>query len=212
MDPTSGLLHLAPLQAFLWLTCAALLGVLLSVPMRHISSSTRSSRSRTASRRRRPVVLDARGSESRNAESRGAARSLALAASVGHRDGDREDARLIAAAWYRIPEVLPLGPRTHEGVGVSWSSSRSLGMIVGMRITTSMLLGMLVGWVIIPISCPIAASCEHGAAGDAARVMWPAVGMLARAVSPPRAPWRVLGNVPEHFQGEARQQDSRCRG
>ena len=194
MDPTSGFTFtLPPLQAFLWLTCAGVLGVLLSVPMRqHFIVDEKLTFADGVAAAETLVVLDSRGKESR-----GAARSLALGGILSAIVmAIREDARLIAAAWYRIPEVLPLGPTGPTmGVGMSWSLlSLGSGMIVGMRISASMLLGMIVGWVIIP---PIL--LDRGIVPHMVRremllwVMWPAVGMLvAGGLTALVLRWRVL--------------------
>jgi uncharacterized oligopeptide transporter (OPT) family protein len=123
------------------------------------------------------IVLDSRGKESQ-----GAARAMAVGGILsGLLMVIREDARLLRAAWYRIPEMLPLGPTGPTmAVGVSWSLlSIGSGMIVGMRIGTSMLLGMILAWVVAP---PLL--LESGAVANMVRremllwVMWPAVGVL----------------------------------
>jgi uncharacterized oligopeptide transporter (OPT) family protein len=123
------------------------------------------------------VVLDSRGEESK-----GAARSMAVGGILSAVFmAIREDARLIAQAWYRIPEMLPLGPTgAAMNVGVSWSLlSAGSGMIVGLRISLSMLLGMIIAWVVIP---PVLV--ESGVVPGLVRrevllwVMWPAVGCL----------------------------------
>jgi uncharacterized oligopeptide transporter (OPT) family protein len=194
MDPTANFTYvLPPLQAFLWLTSAGVLGVLLSVPMRqHFVVDEKLTFADGVAAAETLVVLDSKGKESR-----GAARSLAIGGIVSaFVMAIREDARLVAAAWYRIPEMLPLGPTGPTmAVGMSWSLlSIGSGMIVGLRISASMLLGMIVGWVILP---PILH--EQQIVPNMVRremllwVMWPAVGMLvAGGLTALVLRWRTL--------------------
>jgi uncharacterized oligopeptide transporter (OPT) family protein len=170
--------QLTPMQSFVWLTTAGALGVLLSVPMRrHFIVDEKLTFADGVAAAETLVVLDSHGKESR-----GAARAMALGGILSAATmAIREDARLIAAAWYRIPEMLPLGPTgATMNVGISWSLlSMGSGMIVGMRITLSMLLGMILAWVVAP---PLLQ--QSGAVPNMVRremllwVMWPAVGCL----------------------------------
>ena len=93
----------------------------------------------------------------------------------------REDARLLGQVWYRIPEMLPLGKNGPVmAVGVSWSLlSIGSGMIVGLRVSISMLVGTILAWVIAP---PLL--LQHGMIDELVRrkvllwMMWPATGMM----------------------------------
>jgi len=93
----------------------------------------------------------------------------------------REDTRLLGAVWYRIPEMLPFGALGSKmGMGVSWSLlSLGAGMLVGIRVNTSMLVGAFLSWVLAP---PIL--FQNGIIDELVRrkvllwVMWPATGML----------------------------------
>ena len=93
----------------------------------------------------------------------------------------REDTRLIGKAWYRIPEILALGPTGKTmNMGVSWSLlSLGAGMLVGFRVNASMLAGAIISWVIAP---PLL--LQTHVIDDLVRrkvllwVMWPATGML----------------------------------
>jgi len=93
----------------------------------------------------------------------------------------REDARLLKAAWYRVPEMLAIGGTgARMNVGISWSLlSIGSGMLVGMRINTSMVIGMILGWVVAP---PLL--LQQGWVAHMVRremllwVLWPAVGVL----------------------------------
>jgi uncharacterized oligopeptide transporter (OPT) family protein len=179
MDPTTGFtFELKPHQAFLWLTCSGVLGVLLSVPMRrHFVVDEKLTFADGVAAGETLIVLDSHGEESK-----GAARSLAIGAVLsGLMMIVREDARMLKAAWYRIPEMLPIGPLGAKmNVGLSWSLlSIGSGLIVGMRITTSMLLGMIAAWVVAP---PILLQNDwvhHMVRREMLMwIMWPAVGML----------------------------------
>ena len=179
MDPD---LHftmvLKPFHAFLWLSTAGLLGVLLSVPMReHFVEEEKLTFADGVAAGETLIVLDSKGSGAQ-----AAARSMGIGTLISAIVMlVREDARLLGAVWYRIPELLRLGPTgATMGVGISWSLlSLGSGMLVGLRITTSMLIGMLVAWVIAP---PLL--LQHGMVEELVRrkvllwVMWPATGML----------------------------------
>src|SRR5439155_19009049 len=143
MDPDAHFsFALQPHQAFLWLSFAGVLGVLLSVPMRqHFVVDEKLMFADGVAAGETLIVLDSRG-----AESRGAARSMTIGGVLSAVLMTlREDARLLGAVWYRIPEVLPLGPTgATMNVGASWSLlSIGSGMLVGLRITPSMVLGMI---------------------------------------------------------------------
>ena len=179
MDPATGFtFELKSHQAFLWLTFSGILGVLLSVPMRrHFVVDEKLTFADGVAAAETLIVLDSKGEESK-----GAARSLAIGAVLsGLLMIVREDARMLKAAWYRIPEMLPIGPLGAKmNVGLSWSLlSIGSGVIVGMRITTSMLLGMIVAWVVAP---PILLQKDwvHNMVRREMLlwIMWPAVGML----------------------------------
>jgi len=178
-DPTLGFtFQLQPLQAFLWLTTAGLLGVLLSVPMRqHFVVDENLTFADGVAAAETLIVLDSKGPEARaTARSMGIGTLFSAALMAV-----RADARLLADAWYRIPEMLRLGPTgATMGVGVSWSLlSLGSGMLLPLRINASMLAGAILSWVIAP---PLLV--QHGWVDEMVRrkvllwVMWPATGML----------------------------------
>jgi uncharacterized oligopeptide transporter (OPT) family protein len=178
MDPAAHFTFvLQPHQAFLWLTCSGVLGVLLSVPMRrHFVVDEKLTFADGVAAAETLIVLDSKGDESKDA-ARAMAASGVLSAILF---AIREDARLLRAAWYRIPEMLPFGAGGAKmNVGMSWSLlSIGSGMLVGIRITTSMLIGMLI-WVVAP---PLL--LERGWVAHMVRremlmwIMWPGVGVL----------------------------------
>jgi uncharacterized oligopeptide transporter (OPT) family protein len=138
------------------------------------------------------VVLDGKGGESR-----GAARSMAIGSVLsGLLMTIREDARLLGQVWYRIPEMFPLGGLGAKmNVGLSWSLlSIGSGLLVGMRINISMVIGMTLAWVIAP---PILV--EQGLVAHLVRrevqlwILWPAVGCLvAGGLTTLALRWKVL--------------------
>ena len=178
MDPAAHFTYtLAPHQAFLWLTTAGFLGVLLSVPMRqHYVVDEKLTFADGVAAGETLIVLDSKGPESR-----GAARSLGIGGLLsGALMIFREDAHILGPVWFRIPERLALGATgAAMNVGISWSLLNiGSGMLVGMRINTSMVLGTLM-WVIAP---PLLLS--HGMVHHMVRremllwIMWPGVGIL----------------------------------
>jgi len=194
MDPTSGFtFQLSSFHAFLWLTAAGILGVLLSVPMRqHFVVDEKLTFADGVAAAETLVVLDSRGDESKKA-----ARLMAIGgglSAIGF--ALREDARLIKAAWYRIPEMLPIGATGAKmNVGISWSLlSIGSGMLVGFRVTWSMLLGCIVGWVILPPWLLSQGWVLHMVRREMLLwVMWPATGVLvAGGLTALVLRWKVL--------------------
>lgn len=179
MDPTLHFnLVLAPWQSFLWLTTAGVLGVLLAVPMRqHFIVDEKLAYPDGIATGETLIVLDARGPEAK-AAGRSMALGTALSAILMTL---REDARILAAAWYRIPEMLPIGANgASMAFGVSWSLlSLGSGMIVGMRVNLSMLAGAIIAWYFAPTLL-----LDHHMIAHLARkevllwIMWPATGMM----------------------------------
>jgi putative OPT family oligopeptide transporter len=194
MDPSLHFtLALTPMQSFAWLTFAGLLGVLLAVPMRqHFVVDEKLTYADGVAAAETLIVLD-----SRDQGAKEAARSLGIGGIVsGLVMVLREDARLLGNVWYRIPELLRLGPTGPSmGVGISWSLlSLGSGMIVGMRIDISMLIGMALAWIVAP---PLLVQ-HHVISGLVRRevllwVMWPATGMLvAGGLTALVLRWRLL--------------------
>ena len=93
----------------------------------------------------------------------------------------REDAHILANAWYRVPEMLAVGPTGPSmGFGVGWSLlSLGSGMLVGLRVNLSMLIGTVISWYFAP-----GLLLKYGVVDALVRkkvllwIMWPATGML----------------------------------
>jgi uncharacterized oligopeptide transporter (OPT) family protein len=179
MDPALGFtFRLTPLQTFLWLSSAGLLGVLLSVPMRqHFVVDEKLPYPDGIAAGETILVLDERGHGSKSATRAMGFGSLASAVVMTL----RADTRVLANVWYRIPELLPFGAiGAKMNMGISWSLlSLGAGMLVGLRVNTSMLAGAFISWVIAP---PLL--LQNGVIEELVRrkvllwVMWPATGML----------------------------------
>lgn len=207
MDPTTGFtFQLTPLHSFLWLTTAGILGVLLSVPMRqHFVVDEKLTFADGVAAAETLIVLDSRGDESKKA-----ARLMTIGgvlSAIGF--ALREDARLIKAAWYRIPEMLPIGATGAKmNVGISWSLlSIGSGMLVGFRVTWSMLLGCIVGWVLLPPWLLAQGWVPAMVRGKMLLwVMWPATGVLvAGGLTALLLRWRVLVKTFTSLSGSALQ-------
>ncbi|MGH7743182.1 MAG: OPT/YSL family transporter, partial [Candidatus Eiseniibacteriota bacterium] len=185
--------NLTSVQWFLWLTAAGVLGVFLSVPMRqHFVVDEKLTFADGVAAGETLIVLDSKGEESKDA-----ARSLAVGGVLsGLVMIFREDARLLAAAWYRIPEKLALGATgAAMNVGLSWSLLNvGSGMLVGMRINTSMLIGTIAAWVIAPPLLLASGDVPHMARREMLFwVMWPGVGILiAGGLTAMALRWRSL--------------------
>ena len=194
MDPALGFtLVITPIQSFLWLTTAGILGVLLAVPMRrHFVIDEKLTYADGVAAAETLIILDSKGAEAR-ATTRSMGISTALSAILMVL---REDARVLAAAWYRIPEMTAIGANGAKmAFGVSWSLlSFGSGMLVGMRVNASMLLGTVISWYIMPDIL-----LGHGVIDQLTRrkvlmwIMWPATGMLiAGGLTALFLRWRVL--------------------
>jgi uncharacterized oligopeptide transporter (OPT) family protein len=137
---------LTPVQSFLWLTTAGLLGVLLAVPMRqHFVVDEKLTYADGVAAGETLIVLDSRGGEARSA-----ARALgfgALASAILMLM--TEDALVLR--WFPSTILLGTAVTMQTGVGLNWSLlSLGSGMLVGMRINASMLLGTILAWMVAP--------------------------------------------------------------
>ena len=169
-------LALTPLQSFAWLTTAGLLGVFMAVPMRkhfvideHLTFADGVATGETL------IVLDGQGSEARRAAKVLAMGAIASAALMMM----TEDAHILN--WF--PSVMLVGTAVTmtAGVGFNWSLlAVGSGMLVGLRINISMLVGMVLGWIVAPY-----ALLHYGVLATTFNrndvlfwVMWPATGMM----------------------------------
>lgn len=188
-EPNSGFsIHLTILQTFIWLSTAGILGVLLAVPLRkHFIEDEKLAFPDGVAAGETLILLDSKGTQ--------AGKSAAVMVSAMVSSG----ALMLATSRAWLMEVARVtvnqfSAATGVGVAVSLLSVGS-GMIIGLRICFSMLLGMLASWVILPMYL-----FNHGIIpGDAHKTqillwtMWPATGLLvAGGLTALALKWRVL--------------------
>ena len=188
-EPGSGFdVHLTRVQTWIWLSAAGVLGVFLAVPLRkHLIEDENLPYPDGMAAGETLIMLDSHGPEARKSAfvmmTSLALSGLTFLATV--------------LAWVRdsIPLIVnAFSARVGFGFGVSLLSIGS-GIIIGLRISTSMFIGALIGWVLLPPWL-----LQRGLiAADARRVdilltiMWPAVGMMiAGGLTGLVLRWRVL--------------------
>jgi uncharacterized oligopeptide transporter (OPT) family protein len=167
-------IHLTTTQTFAWLTVAGMLGVLLAVPLRrhYIDEEDLPFPDGVATAETLLVLEDTQKAKSRT---KALGLGIVLAA---------------AQTWLQIglpAKLRVLSEATFFGalgkdmkLGMSWSLlSLGSGMLIGLRITLSMALGMVTAWVVLPPQL-----IQHGVINkqtfaEAIRwVMWPATGLM----------------------------------
>ncbi len=202
LDPT-------PLQVFVWLTCASLLGVLLAVPMRrHFIVDEKLPFPDGTAAAETVMVLDPPSRTGPDDAEWRKARRAAMVLGVGLAASGllmlvRKDVPLfgwIPEGW--DPGALTLGAAgagfvvATMGVGVSYSLlSIGSGFLIGQRVNTWMLVGGVLGWIVAPLLL-----MRYGVLHDHPKrldvlywVMWPGVGMmLAGGITALVLRWRLL--------------------
>src|SRR6185436_14270598 len=180
--------NLTRFQTWAWLSASGLLGVFLAVPLRkHFIDDENLPFPDGIAAGETLILLDARGPQAR----RSAFAMIAALVASG--------LVFLATVLQWIRDAIPLivndfSTRAGLGFGVSLLSIGS-GIIIGMRISASMLIGGIVAWVLMPPWL-----VQHGLlAADGRRVdilllvMWPSVGMLvAGGICALLLRWRVL--------------------
>ncbi len=178
-DPTLNFhLSLSPFQTFVWLTAAGCLGVLFAVPMRkHFIIDEKLPYVDGVVVAKTLIVLD-----SKDGSAQGAAKAMGLGAGLSAMlTVLREDSRVLADAWYRIPEMLPFGALGAKmSFGINWSLlSLGAGMLVGARVTMSMLLGTIFAWYFMPGILLERHIVPHYVRREMLMwIMWPGTGLL----------------------------------
>lgn len=188
-EPGSGFdVRLTRFQTFVWLSASGLLGVFMAVPLRrHFIEDEKLPFPDGTAAGETLIMLDSRGPQARKS-------AYAMVASL------LSAGLLFFATTFRwITDTIAVAvnafsPRMGIGFGVSLLNVGS-GIIIGLRISTSMFIGGVIGWVLAP---PWLA--QHGQiAPNATRVdvlltvMWPAVGMLiAGGIAGLALRWRAL--------------------
>lgn len=188
-EPGSGFdVKLSRVQTFIWLSASGLLGVFLAVPLRrHFIEDEKLPFPDGTAAGETLIMLDSRGPQARKS-------AYAMVASL------LSAGLLFFATTFRwITDTIAVtvntfSPRMGIGFGVSLLNVGS-GIIIGLRISTSMFIGGIIGWVLAP---PWLA--QHGQIAPTASrvdvlltVMWPAVGMLiAGGIAGLALRWRAL--------------------
>jgi putative OPT family oligopeptide transporter len=182
-----------PFPAFLWLTSAAILGLLLAVPLRrHYVVEEQLTYADGVAAAETIIVLDARGKDARAGA---AALGIGLVASAV--------LWLLTTKWGGevVPEVvLPTmfgltAATTSAGFSVSLLGIGS-GMIVGNRINISMAIGGVLSWIIAPkfLYPDIIHALKRN--DILLWVMWPGTGMLVAAgITSLLLKWRTLART-----------------
>jgi uncharacterized oligopeptide transporter (OPT) family protein len=211
LDPT-------PLQVFVWLTCASLLGVLLAVPMRrHFIVDEQLPFPDGTAAAETVMVLDPPSRTGPGDAEWRKARRAAMVLGVGLAASGllmlvRKDVPLfgwIPEGW--DPGALTLGAAGASfvvatmGVGVSYSLlSIGSGFLIGQRVNTWMLVGGVLGWIVAPLLL-----MRYGVLHDHPKrldvlywVMWPGVGMmLAGGITALVLRWRLLVKAMRALRG-----------
>jgi len=192
-----------PWQSFLWLATAAVLGLLLAVPLRrHFIVDEKLTYADGVAAGETIIVLDSKGPEAKQA-----AFALLIAAVVSGLIWLFEQPQLGAV----IPETLLPTFLGLAYAGMSAGFSVSLlsigsGMIVGNRINISMAIGALLSWVIAPHILT-----HYGRIPDPPTrtqvifwVMWPAVGvMICGGLTALFMRWRVLARTFQSLRADS---------
>ncbi len=209
-NPAHFTLNPTPLQTFVWLTCASLLGVVLSAPMRrHFIVDQKLPFPDGMAAAETLLVLDP--PRDAPAEERGVARNAAMvmgvcllaSAALMLVRNDSNLLNLAPAGW--DTGALTLGAAgagftvAAMGVGVGYSLlSLGSGMIVGLRINAWMILGCALGWILTPLLLiqnhilP-----DHPARSQVLQwVLWPGLGMMvAGGMTTLVMRWRMLARA-----------------
>lgn len=137
---------LTPLTSFAWLTTAGILGVLMAVPMRqHFVVDEKLAFPDGVAAGETIIALDGEGPDAKVAARALAVAGIASAAVMLM----TEDAHVLN--WFSSVTLVGTSVMMASGVGVNWSLlSLGSGMLVGLRINISMLIGVIVGWIVIP--------------------------------------------------------------
>jgi uncharacterized oligopeptide transporter (OPT) family protein len=199
-------IRLSPVQSFAWLTTAGLLGVFLAVPLRrHYIVDEKLPFADGIAAGETILVCDSRGPAAMRAAF---AMLLGIAASgvLMTLTEDSHVFNLIDSTW-----LIPVGMLATTRVGVEWSLlAIGSGMLVGLRINVSMLLGTLLAWAIAPYALLEAGILNPGFKRNDVLfwVMWPATGMMvAGGLTALVMRWRVLARTFRNLSAASDTQD-----
>ena len=183
-------LHLSGWQIFLWLTFAGLTGAFLAVPLRrhYIDEENLTFADGTAAGE--TLVVLYQGAREAAMRLKALFAGMGLSAFIAFfREGP----------WTFIPGEIAFGAhgaalRMGTEVGVL---SLGAGLLVGLRITLSMALGMVVAWVVAPPALVAQGWVPRQTFADVLRwVMWPATGlMVAGGLTALVLKWNVIART-----------------
>jgi uncharacterized oligopeptide transporter (OPT) family protein len=187
-------LTLEPVVSFAWLSTAGLLGVLLAVPLRrHYIVDEKLAFPDGIAAGETVMVLDSAG-------------PVAARAAMAMVSGMAASALLMTLTeeshvFAKFSSTFVVGTAVTQamGVGVEWSLlAVGSGMLIGMRINLSMLLGTILSWVIAPYALERAGylPAKFTRTDVLFWVMWPATGMLVfGGLTTLLLRWRVLAKT-----------------
>ncbi len=192
-------IHLTILQTFLWLSVAGILGVLLAVPLRrHFIVDEKLTYADGVAAAETLILLDSKGPQARKSA------TVMVAAMFSSGMLMFATSRAWIAEVFRI-NLNQFSATAGVGFGISLLSFGS-GMIIGLRICFSMLLGLFASWVLLPAMLAKAGVLAPDATKTAILlwVMWPATGLLvAGGLTALALKWRVLLRTFESLRGSS---------
>jgi uncharacterized oligopeptide transporter (OPT) family protein len=186
-------LHLSPLQIFAWLAPSGLLGVLLAVPLRkhYIDQENLTFADGTAAGEML-LVLDEGPKQARpRVAALGFGGAISAACTVARQ----------SFGW--IPETLSFNFLSAHAEALRLGSevgvlSLGAGMLIGLRVTSSMLLGMVLAWMVAPeplFRAGLVPSLTFNAILQR-WIMWPATGlMVAGGLAALALKWNVIAKT-----------------
>jgi uncharacterized oligopeptide transporter (OPT) family protein len=189
---------LTEVQSFLWLTTAGLLGVFMAVPLRrHFIVDEKLPFPDGIAAGETVMLLDAGGKGAQRAAMAMVAgivlSALVMTMHKGTHVFEAFDSTLLVGT-----AIMAI-----TGFGIEWSLlALGSGMLLGMRINVSMLIGAILSWVIAPYALQ-----HYGVLGEKFKksdvlfwVMWPATGMLvAGGLAALVLRWRILVRAFKHL-------------
>jgi uncharacterized oligopeptide transporter (OPT) family protein len=180
-------LEITPLQTFLWLTTAGMLGVLLAVPLRRHYIEVENLRFADGTAAGETLIVLDMDRREAGTRVRALGAGLGLSGIVAFlRDGPP---RLIAPTF----PIGPNGAALHFGFESSLLGFGS-GLLIGPRIALSMGLGTVLSWIVAPPILTSQGIVAHAAYQEVLRwVMWPATGlMVSGGIAALALRWRLI--------------------
>jgi uncharacterized oligopeptide transporter (OPT) family protein len=189
---------LTPVQSFAWLTTAGLLGVLLAVPLRqHYIVDEKLPFADGLAAGETILVCDSEGPVAFRAALAMIGGMVASGVLMTLTEGSHVFD--LFSSTFLLGPLLGAAPLTATRFGVEWSLlAIGSGMIIGMRINISMLIGTLLSWVIAPYALRRAGILPESFGKNDVLfwVMWPATGMMvAGGLAALFLRWRVLART-----------------